>query len=159
MQVGKGLASLRLRCLTLPWVKVFWINPEFRILTLTFHRKSASKCWIKEIIIASSISFQINTINHFNFKLSIFVAILQILKFEYQKFRILEILNFHPCNMVSTKILYVGSNIFYDKLTTECAVCIGLLGRQLVFEIFLYRVYNHVVLNYVRVAICYPFVY
>ena len=27
-----------------PWVKVFSINPEFRILRLTFHRKSASKC-------------------------------------------------------------------------------------------------------------------
>ena len=26
------------------WVKVFRINPEFRILSLTFHRKSASKC-------------------------------------------------------------------------------------------------------------------
>ena len=25
-------------------VKVFRINPEFRILRLTFHRKSASKC-------------------------------------------------------------------------------------------------------------------
>ena len=32
----------------------------------------------------------------FQFKLSIFVAILQVLKFEFQKFRILEILNFHP---------------------------------------------------------------
>ena len=38
----------------------------------------------------------LNTISHFNFKLSIFVAILQVLKFEFQKFRILEILNFHP---------------------------------------------------------------
>ena len=27
----------------LSWVKVFRINPEFRILGLTFHRKSASK--------------------------------------------------------------------------------------------------------------------
>ena len=27
-----------------PWVKVFRINPEFKILRLTFHRKSASKC-------------------------------------------------------------------------------------------------------------------
>ena len=26
------------------WVDVFRINPEFRILRLTFHRKSASKC-------------------------------------------------------------------------------------------------------------------
>ena len=32
-----------------------------------------------------------------NLKLSIFVAILQVLKFEFQMFRILEILNFHPC--------------------------------------------------------------
>ena len=31
-------------------MKVFRSNPEFRILRLTFHRKSASKCWIKEII-------------------------------------------------------------------------------------------------------------
>ena len=26
------------------WMKVFRINPEFRILRLTFQRKSASKC-------------------------------------------------------------------------------------------------------------------
>ena len=26
------------------WVKIFRINPELRILRLTFHRKSASKC-------------------------------------------------------------------------------------------------------------------
>ena len=30
--------------LTCAWVKVFRIIPEFRILRLTFHRKSASKC-------------------------------------------------------------------------------------------------------------------
>ena len=41
------------------WVKVFRINPEFRILRLTFQRKSASKCWIREITIASLIRFQI----------------------------------------------------------------------------------------------------
>ena len=41
------------------WVKVFRINSEFRILRLTFHRKSASKCPIVEIIIASLINFQI----------------------------------------------------------------------------------------------------
>ena len=37
------------------WVKVFRIIPEFRILRLTFHRKSASKRWILKIIIASLI--------------------------------------------------------------------------------------------------------
>ena len=39
----------------------------------------------------------LNTINHSNFKLFIFVGILQVLKFEFLKFRILESLNFHPC--------------------------------------------------------------
>ena len=34
-----------------PWVKVFRIYPEFRILRLIFHRKSASKCWIRKLII------------------------------------------------------------------------------------------------------------
>ena len=43
----------------LTWVKVFRINPKFRILRLTFHRKSASKCCIKAIIIASLIDFHI----------------------------------------------------------------------------------------------------
>ena len=38
----------------------------------------------------------LNTINHFNFKLSIFVAILQVLELKFQKFRIWEILNLHP---------------------------------------------------------------
>ena len=28
----------------LTWMKVFRINPKFRILRLTFHKKSASKC-------------------------------------------------------------------------------------------------------------------
>ena len=31
-------------CVAYTWVKVLRINPEFRILRLTFHRKSASKC-------------------------------------------------------------------------------------------------------------------
>ena len=43
---------------TCPWVKVFRINPEFRILRLTFQRKSASKCRIRLILIASLISFR-----------------------------------------------------------------------------------------------------
>ena len=54
-------------------VKVFRINPEFRILRLT-----------------------LNLINHLKLKLFTFVGILQVLKFVFLKFRILEILNFHP---------------------------------------------------------------
>ena len=41
-----------------PWVKAFRIIPEFRILRLTFHRKSASKSWIRQILMASLIKFQ-----------------------------------------------------------------------------------------------------
>ena len=36
---------------TYTWVKVFRVIPEFRILRLTFHRKSASNSWIGRIII------------------------------------------------------------------------------------------------------------
>ena len=36
--------GLDLAVLCTPWVKVFRIILEFRILRLTFHRKSASKC-------------------------------------------------------------------------------------------------------------------
>ena len=41
--------------------EVSWIFrsiPEFRILRLTFHGKSASKCWIQQIIIGSLIYIQ-----------------------------------------------------------------------------------------------------
>ena len=54
----------------LPWVKVFRIIPEFRILRLTFNRKSASKCWIREIAIVSLIYFQ--RIDYLNLKNWIF---------------------------------------------------------------------------------------
>ena len=40
-----NLSPIRRRVrLVLAWVKVFRINPEFKILGLIFHRKSASKC-------------------------------------------------------------------------------------------------------------------
>ena len=40
------------------WVKVFRINPEFRIFRLTFHRKSALKSCIRDIIIGFPIYLQ-----------------------------------------------------------------------------------------------------
>ena len=40
------------------WVKFCRIIPEFRILRLTFHRKSAPKSWIRQILMASFIWFQ-----------------------------------------------------------------------------------------------------
>ena len=72
------------------WVKIFRINPEFRSLRLTslkilnwtdFHRFSD---WFQDYL---------NAINHLKFKLFIFVGILQVLKFEFLKFRIY----FQPC--------------------------------------------------------------
>ena len=41
-------------------MKIFRIIPEFRILRLIFHRKSASKCWIRQMIIASLIIFSLS---------------------------------------------------------------------------------------------------
>ena len=43
---------------TTAWVKVFRIIPEFSILRLTFHRKSASKCRIMEVIIGFPVYIQ-----------------------------------------------------------------------------------------------------
>ena len=39
----------------------------------------------------------LKTIDHLNLKLLCFIGMLQVLRFEFLKFRILEILNFHPC--------------------------------------------------------------
>ena len=38
----------------------------------------------------------LKTIDHLNLKLLIFIGILQVLRIDFQKFRILAILNFHP---------------------------------------------------------------
>ena len=43
IKIGKEI-ELHVVDKLLTWVKDFRINPEFRILRLTFHRKSASKC-------------------------------------------------------------------------------------------------------------------
>ena len=37
------------------------------------------------------------TIDHLNLKLLIFVGIMQVLRFDFKKFRTLENLNLHPC--------------------------------------------------------------
>ena len=42
--VSRIKRTVSIRVLLSIWVKVFRIIPEFRILRLTFHRKSASKC-------------------------------------------------------------------------------------------------------------------
>ena len=44
-----GYSQVLVRLIVI-WVKVFKINPEFRILRLTFYRKSASKCWIRQTL-------------------------------------------------------------------------------------------------------------
>ena len=41
-------------------------------------------------------SLILKTIDHLNVKLLIFLGKLQVLRFDFQKLRILEILNFHP---------------------------------------------------------------
>ena len=53
-----GHNYLKTGFMLLSWVKVFRIIPEFKILRLTFHRKSASKCCIREIMIVFSVYIQ-----------------------------------------------------------------------------------------------------
>ena len=43
------------------------------------------------------VSVYLKTIDRLNLKLLIFVGILQVFRFDFKKFRILENLNFHPC--------------------------------------------------------------
>ena len=77
----------------------FRIIPEFRILRLTFHRKVSLKIlnYAASYGVFDLISVYLKTIDHLNLKLLIFIGILHVLRSEFQKFRIMEILNFHPC--------------------------------------------------------------
>ena len=88
LKIKKNVSNLNALQYKYIWVKGFMINPEFRTLRLTFHRKSASKCWIRQIIIASLIIFSdcLNTINHLSLTLFVTLGILQVLKFEFLMF-------------------------------------------------------------------------
>ena len=82
-----------------PWVKVFRIIPEIRILRLTFYGKSASKCWIGRIIIGFLVYIQSvwKQFGNCAWNCEYLVGMLQVFKIWVSKFRILEILNLHPC--------------------------------------------------------------
>ena len=75
-------------------LKVFSIICEFRILRLTFHRKSASKYWIKELIICFWFIISLSKdIDHLNLKLWIVRGHTASLRLEFWNVRILEFLN------------------------------------------------------------------
>ena len=59
------------------WVKAFRIVPKYRIFYGFF----------------DLIPVYLKTVDHLN----LLIVILLVLRFDFQKFRILEILNFHPC--------------------------------------------------------------
>ena len=73
------------------WVKVFRIISEFRIFL-------NPKSWIRQTKIASLIYSQyvIKQLNILTWNCHCFVVLLHVLSFEFRKFRIFEILNFHP---------------------------------------------------------------
>ena len=74
---------------------VFRIIPELRILRLTFLNYADSNSFF------DLFSVYQKTIDHLNLKLLRFVGILQILRFDFKKFRIFEIVNFYPCKILS----------------------------------------------------------
>ena len=65
------------------WVKVFRIIPEFRTLKLTIQRKSASISCFSDLFWR-----HLKSIDHLKMKCQYFVGILQVLIFEFLKFRI-----------------------------------------------------------------------
>ena len=75
-----------------------------------FEADFSQKVSLKILNLADSNSFldlfsvYLKMIDCLNLKLSIFIGILQVLRYDFQKFRILEILNFHPWNTLSVKI-------------------------------------------------------
>ena len=73
-------------------MKAFRIIPEFRILRLLKILNWADYYGFFDLI-----SVFLKTIDRLNLKLLIFIGILQVLRFDFQKIRILEILNLHPC--------------------------------------------------------------
>ena len=83
------------------WVKVFRIIPEFRILRLTFHRKSASKCWIQQIIYRSPELYLVflKPTDHLSIKLWIFsrnIASFKIRVLKVQDFENFELSPMKP---------------------------------------------------------------
>ena len=75
----------------------------------------------------------LNTINHLNMKLFIFIGILQVIKFEFLKFRISEILNFHPCCCGN---IFLGAQWFSEivglwLVETHGGHCVVILSKTL----------------------------
>ena len=68
-------------------MKVLRIIPEFRILRLTFYLNKADSNGFFDMI-----EVYLKAI----LKLLISIGIVQVLRSDFSKFRILEILNFHP---------------------------------------------------------------
>ena len=94
-------------------VKAFRIIPELRIQN--------SKCWIREIIIGFSYLYTVclKTIDPQNSNYEYLVGILQVLRFEFQKFRILEILNFHLWKHEFTSISLIIAILCSSNLTSS----------------------------------------
>ena len=80
------------------WVKVFMIIPEFRILRLTFLRKSASKCWIRQKFNCFSDLFSVH-LWAIDLKMLRICTHTSCFKIGILKVQDFWILNFHPCDL------------------------------------------------------------
>ena len=59
--------------------------------------------WIQDNSFSDIFSVCLRTFDHLNLNCEYLLGILQILRFEFWKFRILEILNFHPCKLAEVE--------------------------------------------------------
>ena len=82
-------------------MKVFSINPEFKILRLTFHRSQPQNTESGRLLELFCFIYSFSNDNHsiclLNLKSFAVCLHTKSLRFEFEKFRTLEILNFHPC--------------------------------------------------------------
>ena len=115
-------------------MKVFRITPEFRILGLTFHRKSIEsqpKILNKtgSISFSDLISVYLKTIDHLILKLFVFIGILQVLRFDFQMFSILEFLTF-------THVLLKFENVSVDRINCMHSLFTLMKTLDFIFSIF-----------------------
>ena len=102
-----------------------------------FEADFPKKCWIRENIIGFPIYIK-SVLRRLTIQIwncEYLVGILQVLRLQFQKFRILEVLNFHPCNILGQKrnaayktyIVYGGlSPISRKRFVIVWALVLGL---------------------------------
>ena len=84
----------QIACFMIAWVKVFRTIPEFRILKVGLKMlNSAGNNSFSDLVL-----IHLKVFDHLSWNFLYFGGVQQVLNSDFLKFRIWEILNFHPCD-------------------------------------------------------------